>query len=134
MTRFKRSAERPDHPVGASPSGGAGTGAVSRRQNSLHAANGLAVSPDGESDLRDGMTGPTVNGGAGAVTRFARHADGTVGYKGCFADRGKYDCHKPSLDSLGSPESMAISPDGASLYVGSYGRTLSIFEREVAAP
>jgi sugar lactone lactonase YvrE len=104
------------------------------RQNSLHGADGVAVSPDGESVYLSSMTGPTVNGGVGAVTRFERRPDGSLGAKGCFADGGKYDCNKPALDSIGSPESIAVSPDGRSLYVGSYGRSLSIFGRELAAP
>jgi sugar lactone lactonase YvrE len=104
------------------------------RQNSLHGADGVAVSPDGESVYVSSMTGPTVNGGVGAVTRFERRSKGSLGAKGCFADGGKYDCNEPALDSIGSPESIAVSPDGRSLYIGSYGRALSIFGRELAAP
>jgi len=103
-------------------------------QNSLHGADGIAVSPDGESVYLSAMTGPTVNGGVGAVTRFNRRSDGSLGPKGCFADGGKYDCNKPGLDSIGSPESIAVSQDGRSVYVGSYGRSLSVFQRELAVP
>jgi hypothetical protein len=80
------------------------------------------------------MTGPTVNGGPGALSVFKRREDGSLRSRGCFADGGRYDCGRPELDSLGSPESIAISPDGTSLYVGSFGLALSIFGREIAAP
>jgi DNA-binding beta-propeller fold protein YncE len=133
ITWFKRSLNGRLKPGGCFADGGA-HGCRKPRQNSLHAADGIAVSPDGESVYVTGMTGPSVNGGAGAVTRFMRHPDGSLGFGGCFADRGKYGCHEPRLDSLGSPESIAVSPDGASLYVGSFGRTLSIFRRELGLP
>jgi DNA-binding beta-propeller fold protein YncE len=103
-------------------------------RNSLNAADGIAVSPDGKSVYATSMTGPTVNGGVGAVTRFDRASNGSLSQKECFADGGKFDCDDPALDSLGSPESIAVSPDGGSVYVGSYGRSLSIFDRELPAP
>jgi DNA-binding beta-propeller fold protein YncE len=43
---------------------------------------------------------------------------------------GKHGCRPTPLESLGSPESIAMSPDGGSVYVGSYGRAISIFDRE----
>ena len=76
------------------------------------------------------MSGPTVNGGPGAVTWFNRGSAGALASRGCIADMGKHWCKPTPLESLGSPESIAMSPDGVSVYVGSYGRAISIFDRE----
>ncbi len=102
-------------------------------QNSLSGADGVAVSPDGGSVYVSAMTGPTVNGGVGAVTSFKRRSNDSLRSGECFADGGKYDCRTPALDSIGSPESIAVSPDGRSVYVGGYGRSLTIFAGEQAA-
>lgn len=103
-------------------------------QNSLAAADGIAVSPDGRSLYVSSMSGPSVNGGAGSVSWFHRAADGSLISRGCFADLGKHECEAPPLESLDSPESIAVSPDGRSVYVGSYGRAVSIFDREPLVP
>jgi DNA-binding beta-propeller fold protein YncE len=128
ITRFKRSASGRIVPGGCYANS-AGHGCQEPEHNALHAADGVAVSPDGQSVYVSSMTGPTVNGGAGAVTHFKRHSDGSLSFKGCFADRGKYDCHDPRLDSLGSPASIAVDPDGSAVFVGSYGSQLSVFRR-----
>jgi DNA-binding beta-propeller fold protein YncE len=103
-------------------------------QNSLAAANGVTVSPDGESLYVIAMSGPTVNGGAGALTWFALNRDGSLAPRGCFADAGKHECAAPPLESLDSPASIAVSHDGRSVYVGSYGRAVSVFDRVQAVP
>lgn len=99
-------------------------------QSSLHAANGIVVSPDGRSVYVSAMSGPAVNGGPGAVTWFGRSSTGALTSRGCIADMGKHGCKPTPLESLGSPESIVTSPDGGSVYVGSYGRAVSIFDRE----
>jgi DNA-binding beta-propeller fold protein YncE len=128
ITRFKRSPGGRLEPGGCYANGGE-HGCREPKHNSLHAADGVAVSPDGASVYVAAMTGPTLNGGAGAVTDFARHGDGSLSFDGCFADRGRYECRPPRLDSVGSPESIAADPDGAAVFVGSFGGQLSIFGR-----
>lgn len=128
VSGFERSASGRLQPAGCVANWGS-HGCRKPDQNSLSGADGVAVSPDGDSVYVSAMTGPTVNGGVGAVTRFKRRAGGSLSSRECFADGGKYDCSGPGLDSIGSPESIALSPDGRSLYLGSYGRSLSIFAR-----
>jgi DNA-binding beta-propeller fold protein YncE len=133
VMRFLRSPSGRLEPGGCFANWGA-HGCKEPAENSLHAADGVAVSPDGQSLYVASMSGPTVNGGPGAVSWFVRRPDGSLGSIGCFADGGKHDCDPPPIESLGSPESVAVSPDGGSVYVGSYGRALSVFDRERAAP
>ena len=128
ITRFLRSPGGRINPGGCYANGGA-HGCRKPKRNSLHAADGVAVSPDGGSVYVTAMTGPTLNGGAGAVTQLTRHGDGSLSFNGCFADRGSYDCRAPRLDSLGSPESIAVDPDGTAVFVGSFGFQLSVFGR-----
>lgn len=133
ITRFERSPSGRLTP-GRCYANGGGHGCQEPRVNSLHAADGVAVSPDGQSVYVTSMTGSTVNGGAGAVTHFERRPDGSLSYRGCFADEGRYGCNAPALDSLDSPQSIAVDPDGASVFVGSYGRQVSIFRRAAGGP
>src|SRR3954447_9390073 len=128
ITRFLRSPGGRIEPGGCYANSG-DHGCRKPMRNSLHAADGVAVSPNGDSVYVAAMTGPTVNGGTGAVTDFTRHGDGSLSFNGCFADRGRYECRAPRLDSLGSPESIAADPDGNAVFVGSFGSQLSIFGR-----
>ena len=133
IARFKRSPGGRLEPRGCFANWGT-NGCRQPLQNSLHGANGIVVSPDGESVYVSAMTGPTVNGGPGAISWFSRGVDGSLTSMGCFADAGKHECSPPTLESLDSPASLAVSPDGRSVYVGSYGREVSFFGRESALP
>ena len=132
VTRFKRAPSGRLTPDGCVASSGK-HGCRKPKLNSLHAADGVAVSPDGRSIYVSAMTGPTINGGSGAVTHFELRR-GALDDRGCFADRGKYGCHDPRRDSLGSPQSIALDPDGATLFVGSFGGSLSFFQRKPSGP
>jgi sugar lactone lactonase YvrE len=133
IMRFVRSPTGQLEPGGCFANGGA-HGCREPAQDSLYGADGVAVSPDGESVYVAAMSGGTVNGGSGALSWFARHRDGSLTSMDCFADVGTHACEPPALDSLGSPASVAVSPDGDSVYVGSYGRSISIFDREAPRP
>jgi DNA-binding beta-propeller fold protein YncE len=133
ITQFNRSASGRLAPKGCYANS-AEHGCAAPKKNSLHAANGVAVSPDGKQVYVTAMTGPTVSGGAGAVSQFKRRADGSLGSRACFADHGRYDCREPRLDSLGSPQSIAVDPKGEDVFVGSYGFQLSVFRRPAPAP
>src|SRR4051812_49379744 len=56
-------------------------------------------------------------------------ATGTLTYSGCFANKGKHDCSKPAHNSLGNNVGLAVSPDGASVYVAMVTGSLTRFER-----
>jgi sugar lactone lactonase YvrE len=133
IVRFERSPGGRLEPRGCFANSGA-RGCREPLQNSLHGANGIVVSPDGKAVYVSAMSGPTVNGGAGAISVFGRGPDGSLSSVGCFADAGKHECIAPPLESLGSPESIAVSPDGRSVYVGSFGRAVTIFDRQAALP
>jgi sugar lactone lactonase YvrE len=133
ISRFDRSSRGVLDFAGCIANGGA-NGCREPQKQTLAAPDGVAVSPDGSSVFVTAMTGPGINGGPGALTRFNRDSQGALEYGGCFADRGKRDCRAPLHDSLGSPMSMALSPDGTSLYVGSFGSEVSRFQRRLALP
>ena len=85
--------------------------------DSLDAATGVAVSPDGRSVY------VTSAQPANAVTRFKQEPDGTLVYRGCIANGGDHagiaGCRQVPRNSLDSNEAVAVSPDGHSVYVAS---------------
>jgi DNA-binding beta-propeller fold protein YncE len=88
-------------------------GCVDPPLDSLGFARGVAVSADGRSvyvasQLGDSITQLTRDGTSGALT-----------YLGCIANGGANGCVDPPQDSLGQPFSVAVSPDGRSVYAAS---------------
>ncbi|MGH2677448.1 MAG: lactonase family protein, partial [Actinomycetota bacterium] len=81
----------------------------------LFNAETLVVSPDGTSVYA------TANF-HGALVHFTRAANGTLTFAQCFARNGNQGCTDlPGMDPFNSPETVAISPDGTSVYVASSG-------------
>jgi DNA-binding beta-propeller fold protein YncE len=77
----------------------------------LSGAQAVAVSPDGRSVY-------VVSGTSGTLTHFFAAAGGQLSYDGCVSSNGSGGaCAAASADALTSPTSVAVSPDGKSVYV-----------------
>ena len=103
---------------------GAGGCATAR---GLDGPNSLAVSPDGRTVYATSLESDSVavlrrNGATGALTQLPGAGGciaGAVPVPGCTAGRG-----------LDGPDVVTVSPDGTSVYVGSFvGNSLSVFTR-----
>lgn len=88
--------------------------------DSLLGANDVVASPDGRS---------VYVGSGEAITTLRRRADGSLAYGGCIATRGDYGCAR-ARHPLGFAWSVAMSPDGRSLYATSLGNTVTSFARD----
>jgi DNA-binding beta-propeller fold protein YncE len=92
---------------------GGANGCVDPPQDSLTSARGVAVSSDGRSVYVASLS-------ANSVTHLIRDpSSGALTYEGCIANGGANGCTVALQDSLGSPYGVAVSPDGASVYVAS---------------
>jgi DNA-binding beta-propeller fold protein YncE len=81
---------------------------------SLSSADDVAVSPDGKSVYAVSYVG---------VSTFKRRSTGALVYKDCIAYKDTVGCPHPSITALGGGYSIAVSPDGHSVYAsGSPGR------------
>jgi DNA-binding beta-propeller fold protein YncE len=66
---------------------------------------------------------------ASSLTAFTRSGDGRVGAAGCFVSSGRsHGCRRARRGTLSGVESVAISPDGGSVYVLA-SKVLDTFER-----
>jgi len=59
-----------------------------------------------------------------ALAAAALGATGSLTYKGCIANHGNDDCRAPLHDSFGNNVGLAVSPDGATVYVAAVEGTL----------
>jgi sugar lactone lactonase YvrE len=90
---------------------GGANGCVDPPQDSLGAADGVAVSPDGKSVYVASFSG-------NSITHLTRNTStGALSYQGCIANGGANGCVDPPQDSLGVPAGVAVSPDNKSVYV-----------------
>ena len=80
----------------------------------LSAARDVAVSPDSDSVY---VASPTSN----SVAHFFRAAAGQIVYDGCLANDASQNCRDLPAAPLTTAASVAVSPDGDSVYVASAG-------------
>jgi sugar lactone lactonase YvrE len=92
---------------------GSGGSCVDAPGSPLTGANAVAVSPDGKSVY---VTAP------GVITHFFAAAGGQLTYDGCISNDGSGGlCVDAPGTPLSSADSVAVSPDGRSVYVASPG-------------
>jgi DNA-binding beta-propeller fold protein YncE len=91
----------------------------------VNAPASIALSADGASLY-------VASESAGAVDEFSRDAStGLLEYTGCIGESG---CRGPTASgSMFAAGSVAVSPDGANVYVGAEGGALSTFTRNTAS-
>jgi DNA-binding beta-propeller fold protein YncE len=81
-------------------------------QDSLAGANGIAISPDGTSLY-------VASANDNSISHFTRAAGGAIAFAGCLADTNVEGCIVPAPAVLAQARDVAVSPDGASVYVTS---------------
>jgi DNA-binding beta-propeller fold protein YncE len=91
--------------------GSGGCAPVSGPSEALRLAFAVVVSPDGKNVY--------VSGQGASIATFSRNAsDGALTFRGCV---GNYnECVQPNPLAINEPTSLAISPDGTSLYAGNF--------------
>jgi DNA-binding beta-propeller fold protein YncE len=86
-------------------------------------ADDVAVSPDGRSVYVVGYTFITDRARVplGKLAVYARSDDGSLRLSSCFTAEGGGGCADAAIPALTSADSVAVSPDGRSVYVGAIG-------------
>ena len=92
----------------------------------LGGAYSIAVSPDGTSVYVASIFDDSLS-------VYRRNAIGDLFFRGCIADDGTSGCNDVGIDALNGASSVAVSPDGRSVYVTSIGdNALSVYSRDAA--
>ncbi len=123
VVRFNRGAGGALTPAGCIENTGGSVCGAGNQTAGLGSSVSVAVSPDGASVYAASIS-------SSAVVRFNRGAGGALTPAGCFENTGGSVCGAGNqIAGLPSPESVAVSPDGASVYVASSGNTVARFNR-----
>jgi DNA-binding beta-propeller fold protein YncE len=113
ITHFARAADGSLSFVGCIAENGAG-GCTNPSTDSLDGAIGVTVSPEGTDVYVASFTD-------NSITHLARAPDGSLAFASCVANFGASGCTNPPQDSLDLAGFVAVSPDGTSVYVTSFG-------------
>lgn len=98
-------------------------GCIVPAKAALRGANGVTVSPDGGSAY-------VASSSSSSITHFTLRANGSLDAADCIADTNAEGCAVGFQDSLAGARSVAVSPEGASVYVASeFDNSISHFTR-----
>jgi DNA-binding beta-propeller fold protein YncE len=89
-------------------------------KNSLAGADAVAVAPGGEAVYVAAFA-------SAAVTELRRSPSGSLRYRGCIGDAGTTGCRSLPRGSLSGASGIAVSPDGADVFVVSQVGTVTRF-------
>jgi DNA-binding beta-propeller fold protein YncE len=102
-------------------------GCTTAPHRSLAAATDVVVSPDDTSVYVSAR-------GTNSITTFRRSSPSALDFKGCISNRRANGCRRPTHNSLDDPAGLAMSDDGRSLYVASFGsNSITWFSRSSAS-
>jgi DNA-binding beta-propeller fold protein YncE len=92
----------------------------------LDGATDVAASPDGKSVYVASFFDESISS-------FSRDSAGSLSFQGCFAETSAEGCAVPASAALNGANGVAVSPDGASVYVAAnQDNAISGFNRDTA--